>query len=267
MTDRKSAAKRKELAPALTRGLRILDIVASGQGEMSMSQIGRELGLAKSSVHGLCAALVAARFLERTPSGAYRLGLKLVDLANARLESSDLPAEFYSVWDDIGVYRREAAVLAVLDGAEVIYIACRNSTLPLGVTFRIGMKLPACCTATGKAMLSTFADEEVRTFYSNHELARPTTASVSSVDALIEQLRVVRSRGYSIDDGETRDHMWSLGAPVLGRENTHAVAAVAVSFLRSDRPQEQVRKIAEVVCKFAAILSKGQGASAEAALR
>lgn len=230
---------------------------------MSMSEIARELGLAKSSVHGLCSALVSARYLERTPSGAYRLGLKLVDLANARLESSDLPAEFYSVWDAIGMFRREAAVLAMLDGADVIYIACRNSTLPLGVTFRIGMKLPACCTATGKAMLSTLSDEEIRAFYSSHELVRPTGTSVASVEALIEQMHVIRTRGYSIDDGETRDHMWSLGAPVMGRENRHAIAAVAVSFLRSDRPYEKVREIAEVVCRFAAILSKGQGAPGE----
>lgn len=260
MADTGRTAPQRDLAPALTRGLRILDIVATAGRPVTMTQIAGELGIAKSSVHGLLATLVAAGFLERLPGGGYRLGLRLVDLANARLESLDLPAEFYAVWDRLGDFRQEAAVLAMLDGPDVLYIACRNSTLPLGVTFRIGMRLPACCTATGKALLSTFTDEEVRAFYDTHELARPTQASVSDVESLLGQLRVIRARGYSIDDGETRDHMWSVGAPIRAYDSGRAEAAVAVSFLRSDVTEAKAAKAAAFVRTFASELSQSRNA-------
>lgn len=250
---------RRDLAPALTRGLKILDLVAASQRSLTMAQIGRELGLAKSSVHGLCATLSRAGFLERMADGTFRLGLRLVDLANARLEGLDLPAEFYARWDALNLFRQEAAVLAVRDGADVIYIACRNSTLALGVTFRIGMRLPACCTATGKAILSTLSDDEIRAFYNQHQLTTPTQASVRTVDALIDQIREIRLRGYSVDNGETRDHMYSLGAPVITRESRDAVAGVAVSFLKSDVTEEKTREAISVIRDFATALSRTQG--------
>lgn len=250
----------RDLAPALTRGLKILDLVAGAGRGMTMSEIAEQLEVAKSSAHGLLATLVAAGYLERLPGGSYRLGLRVVHLANARLESSDLPAEFYAIWDQHPEFHEEAAVLAVLDGADVVYIACRNSPHALGVTFRLGMRLPACCTATGKALLSTMSNADVRDFYTRHELSRLTQTSVPDVEHLLKQLDQIRGRGYSIDDGETRDHMWSAGAPILAWEGQRAEAATAISFLRSQMTPQKARKAGEFVRRFASALSESQRA-------
>ena len=84
----------RDHAPALTRGLKILDLVANEPDGLSMAEIGRALNIAKSSVHGLCSVLTSGGVLERGHGGKFRLGLKIVDLANARLEASDLATEF-----------------------------------------------------------------------------------------------------------------------------------------------------------------------------
>jgi DNA-binding IclR family transcriptional regulator len=247
------------VAPALARGVRILELIAASRRSWSLTEIGRELGIAKSSVFGLCHTLVSAGMLERQGDGAYRLGLKLVDLANARLEDSDLPSAFHATWNALGVFRQEAVILSVRDGADMVYIGCRNSPLPLGVTFRIGMRLPACCTATGKACLSTLSDDAVRAIYEKHRLVRLTAAGVASVDALLAQLAVIRKRGYSIDDGETREHMCSFGSPVFDRDHAAAVAGVAISFLKATVDADTRTRAPAVVKEFAAQLSKSLG--------
>lgn len=254
------STKPRELAPALSRGINILELIASSRRTFSLTEIATKLGIAKSSVFALCTTLVSAGLLERQGDGSYRLGLRLVDLANARLEDSDLPGAFYRTWDSFGVFRQEAVILSVRDVADMVYIACRNSPLPLGVTFRIGMRLPACCTATGKAVLSTLSEDEVRAIYKKHQLARLTAASVRSVDDLLSQLTVIRRRGYSIDDGETREHMCSFGAPVFDRNHASAVAGVAISFLKANLDAATRARAAEVVKQFAAQLSKSLGA-------
>jgi DNA-binding IclR family transcriptional regulator len=256
-----AAAKSRELAPALSRGVAILDLIARSRRTWSLTEIATELQIAKSSAFALCATLASAGLLERQRDGTYRLGLRLVDLANARLEDSDLAGAFYKTWDSLGVFRQEAVILAVRDGVEMVYIACRNSPLPLGVTFRIGMRLPACCTATGKASLSTLAEEEVRALYRKQRLARLTAESVGSVEALLAQLAAVRRRGYSVDDGETREHMCSFGAPVFNRDSRQAVAGVAISFLKANLDGATRARAAEVVKDFAAQLSKSLGAT------
>ena len=257
----RGTTKPRDLAPALSRGIGILELIAASGRTWSLTEIGTELGIAKSSVFGLCNTLVSAGMLERRGDGTYRLGLRLVDLANARLEDSDLPGAFYATWDSLGVFRHEAVILSVRDGADMVYIACRNSPLPLGVTFRIGMRLPACCTATGKACLGTLSDGAVRAIYEKHKLVRLTAASVASVEALLAQLAVVRKRSYSVDDGETREHMCSFGAPVFDRDHASAVAGVAISFLKANLDVATRARAGEVVREFAAQLSKSLGTS------
>ena len=262
MTMSEKKSPERDLAPALTRGLKILDGVASAGRSVTMTEIAEQLNVAKSSAHGLLSTLVSAGYLERLPNGKYRLGIRVVNLANARLESSDLPAEFYAIWGQHPEYRREAAILAVLEEADVIYIACRNSPRPLGVTFRLGMRLPACCTATGKALLSTLSNDEIRELYKKHELVRLTQTSVPSVDKLLKQLDQIRKQGFSVDDGETREHMWSAGAPIRAWEGQRAEAAAAISFLRSDMTAKKAEKATTFVRQFATALSSSRNASA-----
>lgn len=250
----------RDLAPALSRGIRILELMAASPRAWTMSEIAQELKIPKSSAFGLCSTLVRADLLEKQADGTYRLGLRLVDLASARLRSSDLPSEFYAAWDSLDVFRQEAAVLSVRDGVDAIYVACRNSSLPLGITFRIGMRLPASCTATGKAMLSSLPDAEVRALYEGRRLERPTQHSVASVRALLQQLAEVRKRGYSVDDGETREHMCSFGAPVFDDTSECAIAGVAISFLKADITREKATQAARVIVEFAARLSRMLGA-------
>ena len=250
----------RQLAPALSRGIRILELLAQSPRGWSLTDIADELAIAKSSAFGLCATLLSAGLIERASDGAFRLGLRVVEYAKARVGNSSLPSEFYSTWDSLGVFRQEAAILSVRDGVDVVYIACRNSSLPLGVTFQIGMRLPASCTATGKALLATLSDGEIRTLYQNHKLARLTRSSVASIDALLRQLAEVRKRGYSIDDGETRDHMCSFGAAVFDGNSHSAAAGIAISFLKTDLTQPDRAKAARVVREFADTLSRNIGA-------
>jgi DNA-binding IclR family transcriptional regulator len=253
--------KTRQLAPALSRGIQILELLASTTSGLSLTAIANELKLAKSTVFGLCTTLLSANLIERTSDGSFRLGLRVVDYANARIGSSNLSSEFHSVWDSLGVFRQEAIVMSVLDGADVVYLVCRNSSLPLGVTFKVGMRLPACSTATGKALLATLSNNEIRALYKGHKFARLTKNSVTSVDALIRQLGEVRKTGVSIDDGETREHMCSFGAAVYDSGSQAAVAGVAISFFKEDLTNAIRARAIETVREFSRLLSLSVGAN------
>jgi DNA-binding IclR family transcriptional regulator len=123
------------------------------------------------------------------------------------------------------------------------------------VTFRVGMRLPAAFTATGKAMLSTLADADVDSLYGKKPLEGLTPRSVRSLPALKRQLREVRRLGYSIDDGETREGMYSFGAPVLNRTGSTAVAGVALSFFRAELNEQRARQAIATVKELAQSLS------------
>jgi len=248
----------KSLAPALARGMQILELLAGAPKGFSLSELASRLGIAKSSAFGLCATLLERDFIQRAPDGTFTVGIRIVDLASARLGNSDIAMEFYSACSSLGKIGEQTAVLSVLEGADVLYIACRNSPKPLGITFRIGMRLPACCTATGKAMLSTLADDQVKYLYKSHDIKTLTKAGVSSINDLLAQLNWIRQNGVSIDNGETREHMYSVGAPIVD-PNGRAKAAVAICFYRAEVNPTQTKQALAAVRTLADKLSRKPG--------
>ncbi len=246
----------KDAAPALTRGLRILDLVAQSPDGLSMTEVSRTLGLAKSSVYGLCQSLLNGGMLEKSQSGRFRLGLRIIDLANSRTESSNAASEFYRQWETYEHFAEEGAVLAIRDRSDVVYVACRNSRSSLGITFRIGMRLPARFTATGKAMLSVLSDDEVIAIHQGIDWLPLTPNSVADLDALLAQLATIRARGYSVDDGETRSHMFSVGAPLRNLTPGSNPMAVAISQFRAELTEEKRQAAVEATVRLSDDLSR-----------
>ena len=247
--------------PAVFRAVQILDALAAAHGPLSLAELTRRLGLPKSSVLAICTSLTQTGMLSRLDNGAYRLGVHLVDLSHAYLSNIDVTREFVDTWDALDMPPDEGIVLGVLNGTDVVYVACRNGNLPLGVTYRIGMRLPANCTATGKALLSTLSDAQIRALYRGVEPGKLTAHSHATLKALLADLRATRLRGYAIDDEETREGMRCFGAPVFDASGSHAIAAVAVSTLKRPDGRGDNPAIPQAVLEFSRALSKRLGAT------
>lgn len=249
--------------PAVVRMKALLDVISSSPEPMSVSALARELKLPKSTVHGLCNTLLDLGLLARRQDNGFRIGPHIMRWANAFLTSADVTSEFVNLWDSIDTMRGETITLSVLEGAEVVYIACRNSSSPLGVTFRIGMRLPAPFTATGKAILSQMSDDQVRAIMANRWPQPLTANSVRNVEALLEELREVRNRGFSIDNGQVQDGMWCFGTPILNSANK-VIAGVAVSMLAADVNEAEMKELSKTIRHVANLLSYRLGADLSA---
>lgn len=226
----------RSTSPAVGRATRILDVVARSTRPLSLADLARETALPKSSLHGLCETLVNLRLLKRAPGGGVAMGPHVMTWANAFLAHTNILQEFYAAWQESRLFTMETVTLSVLDGRDVVYIACQNGTRPLDVTFRNGMRLPAPFTATGKAMLSTLPDDEVQSLLGTVPWPQPLTRrSVAGFEALQPELVHCRAEGYSLDDAQVRDGMHCFGAAVFDASSQQrAVAGVAVSFLAVD---------------------------------
>jgi IclR family transcriptional regulator, blcABC operon repressor len=252
-------APEKSSAPAVVRATRILDLLAQTATPMSLAQLSRLLDVPKSSLHGLCNTLTQLRLISRADNGQMTLGPHVMTWANAFLARSDITQEFFAAWDEFGGLPQETVTLSVLDGDNVVYIACKNGTRPLGVTFRIGMRLPAPYTATGKAILSTLPEDEVRSLFNGAWPMPMTAAGTPSLDAFMQEISEVRARGYSIDAGEVRDGMHCLGAPVFDSSGKRAVAGVAISILSHEINAASESTAGNAIRNFADRLSERLG--------
>jgi DNA-binding IclR family transcriptional regulator len=220
--------------PAVSRAIAVLEAIAASDDSPSLAELTAKLGFPKSSLLGICNTLVMGGLLQRSDRGQFRLGARIVGLAHAYLSDSNTTEHFFETWDALGGLRAETVVLSALDGTEVVYLACRNGSQGLTLNYRIGMRLPASCSASGKAILSTLPPPAVKKLFAGATLPRLTPNSLRTLPALTRELERVRKRGYAIDDQEVREGMCCLAAPIFDASNTTASGAVAVSLLSSE---------------------------------
>ncbi len=248
-------------SPAVVRAVQVLDAIAAASEPLTLADLTRLTGAPKSSLHGMCDTLVQLQLIKRLPSGAMALGPHVMGWANAFLSQTQITEEFRALWDQSNAFHDATVTLSILDGIEVVYLACQNGDRPLGVTFRIGMRLPAPYTATGKAMLSTLPTGDVQRLFADGMPSPLTRASVATAVALADELEQVRAVGYSIDNGQMREGMTCFGAPVFDALRTRAVGGIAVSYLSNEIDAATGENIGRQVRALADQLSTRLGAS------
>jgi DNA-binding IclR family transcriptional regulator len=204
----------------------IVEVLGEHRGPVGLSELSRESGLAKASVHRLCLELVDWGIVERVDR-RFRLGAKLFDLgtrAPSRRELHDqaLPhaVELYTT------YRTPVAV-SVLDGVEVLCIAKITGSQDCARWMRVGTRMPAHCTSAGKAILA-FSPGAVVAEVMRSPLKRVTPYSIGTPNALLHELVGVRRAGVSFIREEVKLGSESVAAPIFG-PGREVVGAMSVT--------------------------------------
>jgi IclR family transcriptional regulator, blcABC operon repressor len=226
------SSRTRSLAPAVTRATAILDILADDAGRPNpLSDLSRRLRAPKSSVANVCAALVEAGFVRRTDAG-FALGRRLAELGGAYLASVDIVTEFYEAIDGLPVASDETAQMAVLAGLDVTYVARHDGRQPIRLASEIGRRLPASCTALGKAALASLDTADLTERLRGIEMLPVLTHnSHRTVAALLDDLDEVRRRGFAIDEEETAEGIVCLAVAVPARRHGEGPYAVSVTML------------------------------------
>jgi DNA-binding IclR family transcriptional regulator len=221
------------LAPAVTRAAAILDALAEQPlTAVPLSDLARRLDIPKSSVANICLALVEAGLVRRVGSG-FQLGRRLAELGGAYLTAVDQVQEFYELADQLPVASEETTQMALLDGLDVTYLARHDGRQPIRLASEIGRRLPASCTALGKAALASLDPADLAGRLRGVEsLPVMTPKSHRRVADLLDDLDNVRRCGYAVDDEETAEGIVCLGVAIPQRRPGDETYALSVTMLK-----------------------------------
>jgi DNA-binding IclR family transcriptional regulator len=206
------------LAPAVTRAAAILDVLAeSPAAPTPLSDLARRLGLPKSSVANITGALVEAGLVRRVDSG-FRLGRRLAELGGAYLATVDHVQQFAELARALPIASEETMQMAILDGLDVTYVARHDGRQPIRLASDVGRRLPASCTALGKAALASLDPAELAARLRGvRGLPALTPNSHRRVADLLADLEGVRRRGYAVDNEETAEGIVCFGVAIPRR--------------------------------------------------
>lgn len=250
------------LVPAVERATRVLDLLSKSEQPLSLAEIARSLSLPRSSLHGLMTTLVHLDLARRDHEACFRSGARPLQWAGAWNGQAVVVASFQKQAQALSALASETVMLAALDGMDVVYLACRPGQRALEINFRVGGRLPAAIASSGKAMLATQSDAQIRDALAGHRFERVTRHSVSSLGALLKQLRQCRATGLAVDDEEAAEGMLCLGAAIHRSTQTlsplepdlslaPARHAVAVSVIKAGLSARRRRELEQGVKSLA----------------
>jgi IclR family transcriptional regulator, acetate operon repressor len=215
---------------ALDRAFLILDVMADAGGEAKLTEIAASAGLNVSTCHHLISTLHNWGYVARgINSRSYVLGSRILHLSAACLRRVDLPRRAQSFVDRLNDQTREAVQLAIMQDTNLVHILRREARHAVRVEAGFGGNANAAhATATGKAILAWLPLTEVDRIVADKGLTTFTPGTITDIDKLKEELRLVRRNGYSIDREEFRPGVICLGAAI--RDHAGAVVgSISVS--------------------------------------
>lgn len=233
-------AEKVASVPALDKAFAILDYITDSPKPMSAAQIAKDLGLPRSSTHGILMALTQKGVLRKDENNLFYLGSYLLYWAGKFEQQQNVIAIFHELMVSEPALLPHTITLSALDEnrGEVVFLSCHESPSPLGFTFRAGVRVPAVFAATGKAMLSTMPMNDVKAMYPKGLPRAMTPNGVTDFNRLEAEFARVRATRLSLDDGQLRDGMYCMGT-YIRNSSGRAVAGVASSMLQHEYEYKQ----------------------------
>jgi DNA-binding IclR family transcriptional regulator len=180
--------------------------------------------------------------------------MTLYELGQAVDAGEELKVLARPVMRDLMARTGESVFLGVLSDSRVTIIDIVESTKDLKVAASVGTRLPLPAGATGKVFLASMSDEEAQKLIRSAPLRAWTPNTITDPDRLLEEIRIVRRRGYALDDEEYIHGVRAVASLV---PNPHRqMAAIWVVGLSPSMDAEKMEQIANQTRQAAQIIGR-----------
>jgi DNA-binding IclR family transcriptional regulator len=247
-TDAAAAAAHRYTVRSVARALRLVEIVADGPADgRTLSDLARAVGASKSTTLALARTLTTAGYLrEIRPGPRYGLGttlLKLGDIARQQLPLGDVCRPLL---EELAEATKMTSRIAVRDGGYPVFIDRVDG--PGSVRFHapLGQREIPHASAAGKAILATMDEPAVRALCAQTGLRPRTGHTITDIESLLDNLALVRSQGFAVDDEEDAEGIFCAGAAFFGHDGGCA-GAVSVTGIKGDLPAWRVDELGRTV--------------------
>jgi IclR family pca regulon transcriptional regulator len=227
-----------DFVESLARGLDVIKAFGTHRRPMSLTELAGETRLARATARRFLLTLEELGYVKSTDVG-FLLTPRILELGVAYSLSGRL-------WEAARVHLQElvnatqqAASLAQLDGSDIIYVARVEVPKVVGVNIDVGTRYPARSTALGKILLASLPPDELKRVLATPSLSPVQSFRERSLEELMDELRGIRSRGWTATDSEMTGGVRSVAAPIRQGEG-EVFAAINLSAIATEVSHEQL---------------------------
>lgn len=239
----------------------ILELLANSEESIGITEISNLLDIPKSSTFDIVYTLVEKGFLEVADKRlrTFKLGLKTFTIGAAFLRKGNLVEIARPYLEKVMQETQDTVFLGVENKGDIVYLD-KVEAISEGIkpTATLGYTNPMSITGLGRAILSTYPPEKVRTIVGEDPLVTKTRYSISRYDDLMKELEATRKRGYAIDTRESQEEICCVAAPIYDYSNK-AIAAISIASLAYKMNETRQKELGKIIVETALEISSRLG--------
>lgn len=245
-------ASEREVVQSLDRALTILDVLSFANTGLELREVASLAKLPKSTVHRLLSTLELRGYVRREAgTGRYAVAMRMFRYLGTGPRMHD-------VLVSLAQRSGETANLGTVTGADVTYVDRADSPHALRWQLGIGSRVPAYCSALGKAVLAYKSTDAVERLLPA-QLERHTANTLTNRADVLADLDRVRHRGYALDNEEFIEGVRCIAVPVWNAPDQIA-GAISISGpafrLTEDVAIAQLPALTQAVDDISALLDR-----------
>lgn len=215
---------------SIDRALDIVEALSVQPHGMLLKDLSAEVGLHVSTTHRLLASLVSRGYVQKDiETGKYRLTVRLFEIGSRAISGMNLVSISRPYLEQLAAGTGETVHLVARNNDEVVYLykEDRRESVIHMASF-VGLRSPMYRTAVGKSILALLPEEEVRRIWDRSVIEPLTPNTIVRYDDLLENLDIVRQRGWAMDNEENELGVLCIAAPIKDFTNT-PIGAISIS--------------------------------------
>jgi IclR family KDG regulon transcriptional repressor len=238
---------------AIDRAFLVLETIAK-EGALSLNELHKTLHLNKASLSRIAATLYRNGYLNKNEkTGDYILSYRAFEIgvkAMRHLNHSNLiKSSLTNLSADLGVI----AQFSVEDNNELLCLESINlKDIGFSIYTRVGQRSPLYSTSAGKAILSTYSNDEIIKKWDSMKIKSLTPKTITTIEVLLQEIAQIRQRNYALDMEESEYGLFCIGT-VLLNYNHKPIGAISLS--TNSMSDEKQKKLSSELLKLTAKLS------------
>lgn len=206
---------------------------------LTVSQVAARTDMTRASARRFLMTLADLGYL-RADGPYFELTPRALNIGRSFLANLALPDIAERHLKSLAAELNETTSLCILDGPDVVYVACVASPRLLGVSINVGTRFPAWATSMGRVLLGALSEAELKEYFDSVQLRRYTERSIGSLDQLRAEVETARSKGWSMVSQELEEGLRGVAVPVWRGHDV--VAAVNVSLQTHRASADDIEK-------------------------
>lgn len=245
-------------APALEKGLAILECLAEEAAPLTMAALARRLGRSHNEIYRMLLVLEARGYLAREPDDRLRLSDRLFDLAMRNPKRRNLHDAAMPVMHRLVEQLWQSCHLVVISGADIAVVARIESPDMAGFAVRVGYRRPIATSTSGRLL---FAHQSLATRAKLIAEITKVYGGGGQLAALSAEADAIAADGHLVCDSSAVTSVTDLAAPIFSRQSEGAVASLTVPYVSGPFAQVKLKDALYFVCDAAKEISRELGSN------